>query len=179
MPKFSKTFYKRVDRVVESSLREIFRQSGNSEPGSYHVSAERINPASVSLVLSLEQCQATGAAAQTPEDPEVLGEQFENLRLLSDELDIPEGGLELQLGVSPLESYPSTNTGDTIACDSESFTRQTTAWSIGSSIPHGSVTQLLEILRSPSCFSTTPNTARSLLQTPRVADKGEAMDSGK
>lgn len=52
-------------------------------------------------------------------------------------------------------------------------------WSVERDVPHVAVTQLLGVLRSHSCFSSLPKSARTLLSTPRSADAVKCMGSGQ
>ncbi|KAM7286796.1 uncharacterized protein ISCGN_003897 [Ixodes scapularis] len=62
--------------------------------------------------------------------------------------------------------------------DVSRFKEKLRRWSVEGAVPHDTVTKLLKILHSHSCFSDLPTCARALLSTPRVTDNVRPMDSG-
>lgn len=60
-----------------------------------------------------------------------------------------------------------------------SFKERLQVWCIERDVPHNTVTGLLQVLRSHTCFSSFPKTARALLSTPRSAEDVRPMGSGQ
>ncbi|CAN7995161.1 unnamed protein product, partial [Ixodes pacificus] len=196
------TAYRRVRRAAESDLKLILSSSGENAM----CSAEALDEASVERPAGSPELVA-GAPQKHAGSPELIAEASRlsyhqdvlTTCCFSETVPDPEADFSAS-AIHARRSVPVDSEGlpysrehhsekdirrnveldelsESEESDLSSSKERLWRWSVEGAVPHDTVTKLLKILHSHSCFSDLPTCARALLSTPRVTDNVRPMDS--